>query len=103
MHLAVVGVNYRLHDREAETGPARATPAPVVGPPESLEDLIADIRGQPWPVVADLQHGALVLTPDGYFDRRALRRVDQRVAREICQNLPQLVSVGEHRQRPISR
>ena len=66
----MVGLNDRVNDREAQSGSARATPAPLVGPPESLEHLVADVLGEPWSVVADLEHGAITLAPDGYFDRR---------------------------------
>ena len=85
--LAVVGLDDCFDDRETETGATRPPPASLVCAPEAFEHLVAGFHGQAGSVVADLEHGAILLATRTHLDRRALRRVDQRIAGEVGQHL----------------
>ena len=56
-HLASVGIDDRLHDRQTEAEPAARVPAPArVGSREPIEDVIEVGRRDPGPRVADRDH-----------------------------------------------
>ena len=64
-----MGLDDRLDDRQAETGPAAPAAPPALCAPEAIEQLLAGTVGQTGSVVSDLEHRAVTLTSKADLDR----------------------------------
>src|SRR3954447_12292683 len=103
LHPAVMGVDDPGDDRQAEPGAAAALLAAALRAPEALEQLVRVVGRQARAVVADLDAHLTVGAHGAQLDRRARRRVDERVAHEVRQDLAQLVGVAEHGRLAVDR
>src|SRR3954447_17920055 len=84
---AVVVGDDRADDGEAEAGAAGAADAAALGSPETLEELGRVARWEALAVVADHQLDGAFAVAQRDGDRRARRRVDQRVSQEVGKHL----------------
>jgi len=84
VRLAVVRLNDRLDDRQAEAGPAGPATSPSLGAPEAIEHPVPGVGRQTGPVVADLKHRSITFASDADLDRGLRGGVNHRVAGLAC-------------------
>jgi hypothetical protein len=93
VHFAVMGLDDRLDDRQAEPSPAAPTTPACVRAPEAIEHPVAGVGRQTGPVVTNLEHSPFAFTAKGDIDHGFRGRVHHRVSGHVGEHLTQLLGI----------